>query len=398
MEQLKQFINVLKNNNEEKVSKVLGRPYDVNKSIANRNMFKRLAGQPMKKHQISFIDYLGYTQNIDILKKFAEYVDFDEKTKFCNALNGIIEANGVDLETINKDNCNKILNEALGNFQRNITEEQIKFFDAIITDNADKVEKLLKNNGALANAEYSNMSSLMIASELDYFNICELLIKFGADVNKENTDGFTALMAASARNEGTDIVNMLLNNSANINVQDKKGCTALMYAAQKDDTTIIKKLLECENIQVNLCDKEKETALMYAAKGGYCKTLKVLLKDERVWVNLQNMYGNTVLMLAVCCNCVKVVKTLLKNRNLRANTQNMYGNTALMLAAKENRIEIAKILLNRGVSLTLRNGVGKTALEVARKYCNREVADLILQKQMEGAAESLTTKSTSLEK
>ena len=57
------------------------------------------------------------------------------------------------------------------------------------------------------------------------------------------------------------------------------------------------------------------------------------------------------------------------------NYQASNGNTALHIAAREGKIEIAKLLLKHGWSLTKRNGMNETPIETAELYYKDRTAD-----------------------
>lgn len=60
-------------------------------------------------------------------------------------------------------------------------------------------------------------------------NVIKNLLSYGADVNAHDNDGMTALMHASAYDNGA-LIHALVTHGADIEAVDKKGNTALMYA------------------------------------------------------------------------------------------------------------------------------------------------------------------------
>jgi len=60
--------------------------------------------------------------------------------------------------------------------------------------------------------------------------LIELLLRRGAEIDKQNGKGGTALMGAAQ--EGHErAVELLLQRGAEVNKQNSDGCTALMFAA-----------------------------------------------------------------------------------------------------------------------------------------------------------------------
>jgi ankyrin repeat protein len=74
-------------------------------------------------------------------------------------------------------------------------------------------------------------------------NIIQLLLKYGANVNIQDTKGQTPLHYAISYNQAY-IAERLIQTGADVNIQDTKGQTPLHYAARYNQTHIAKILLE----------------------------------------------------------------------------------------------------------------------------------------------------------
>lgn len=73
--------------------------------------------------------------------------------------------------------------------------------------------------------------------------IARLLLENGANANKQNTAGETALMYA-ARSNNTSVAEELLEYVADIEAKNYMGMTALAYAARWGGTAVLRILLE----------------------------------------------------------------------------------------------------------------------------------------------------------
>ena len=112
----------------------------------------------------------------------------------------------------------------------------------------------------------SNRTALMYAvSDSDgHTDIVELLIKAGADVNRQDISKCTALMLTVTGYETkNEIVKLLLDAGAELNMQDRTGKTALMYACQYENNNIIKSLVDA-GADKSIKDNNGDTALYYA--------------------------------------------------------------------------------------------------------------------------------------
>ncbi|MBQ7154311.1 MAG: ankyrin repeat domain-containing protein [Synergistaceae bacterium] len=74
-----------------------------------------------------------------------------------------------------------------------------------------------------------NCGALLAALRRRKFDIAEMLIDAGADMDVQNPNGETALFLAADKND-VDVLKLLLRKGANPNIPDKKGSTPLMKA------------------------------------------------------------------------------------------------------------------------------------------------------------------------
>ena len=116
----------------------------------------------------------------------------------------------------------------------------------------------------------------MYATEREYIKIITKLIKYKANINIQDKYGWSALMIAS-NNNYLNIVNLLLKG--NNNLQNNFGETALIISSENGYLTIVKKLLEY-NISINLKNNNNNTAYIKACKNNY-KNIAIILKIYR---------------------------------------------------------------------------------------------------------------------
>ena len=134
--------------------------------------------------------------------------------------------------------------------------------------------------GPITSLKASNHNSLIWAGKLGHINEAKKLVKNGADVNKGDEIGMTALMSACRYNY-IDIAELLLENGADVNKGDEIGNTALIWAIFSHNVEIVQLLLEQDGIQVNKQDNYGYTPLIYACMWDQDKIVKLLLVDKR---------------------------------------------------------------------------------------------------------------------
>jgi ankyrin repeat protein len=109
-----------------------------------------------------------------------------------------------------------------------------------------------------------------------------LFIKMGANVNKTNYLGRSALMVA-ALGDHIDIVKMLVAAGADVNARNKVaepelGRTPLIYAVSGGDIEIVKYLV-AHGADVNGKDDDQSTPITYAAYDGDLEIVKFLVQS-----------------------------------------------------------------------------------------------------------------------
>ena len=125
-----------------------------------------------------------------------------------------------------------------------ILEDEDNFFDLVNFNRINKVRVILKYFPEYINIiDFTNNTPLLYAVHRNHTEIARILLNAGADLNFQNTVGFTALMFASL-NGNQQIIRMLLDAGAQLEMKDESGKTALMYARQNGNQQIIDLLLQ----------------------------------------------------------------------------------------------------------------------------------------------------------
>ncbi|GAI14151.1 unnamed protein product, partial [marine sediment metagenome] len=118
----------------------------------------------------------------------------------------------------------------------------------------------------------------------------------GADPNKVDQDGRTALMFASF-NGHTEIVRLLLDEGAELGIRDAMGRTALLYASTGPFAETVKLLLD-HHADPNIVDNDEQfSPLMHAAAEGQLEVAKLLL-DSGADPALKDIDGETAALFA----------------------------------------------------------------------------------------------------
>ncbi|HEX8775248.1 MAG TPA: ankyrin repeat domain-containing protein [Pyrinomonadaceae bacterium] len=144
-------------------------------------------------------------------------------------------------------------------------------------DNREMMLVLLHAGAEVNRQNRNGETALMFLSEGVSAETVRALIKAGADLEVKDDDGETALIMA-ARLDNTDVLKALISAGAKIEAKDEKGQTALMAAAREGLIDNVKALLEA-GAQINVRDEEEWTALRHAREDDEKEVMK-LLRDR----------------------------------------------------------------------------------------------------------------------
>jgi hypothetical protein len=106
-----------------------------------------------------------------------------------------------------------------------------------ISENAQEVDRLLRK-GANPNAKRKGTPALLCAAYWRYTDSVKLLLKRGARINAQDTDGNTALMFAAMQSD-IALAEVLLSQGANASPKNRKGKTARRIAQEQRDNVMI---------------------------------------------------------------------------------------------------------------------------------------------------------------
>ena len=210
---------------------------------------------------------------------------------------------------------------------------------------------------------FTDITKSLIENEVD---IVQYLVNIRADFDLQNKDGYLLIYAAE---QGyTDIVKFLIEQGADVNKSDKYGWTALAHAARKGHLDIVKYLVKSK------LDADK--ALIHVAIKGKLDVAKYLVEECKADIN--TVSGYTVLTYAIINKHIKMVEYLLKH-GADLNLQGDNGETALMYATKYGYTDIVTILLKYGANLNLQDNSGETALICATKRGYTDIVVILLK-------------------
>ena len=255
-------------------------------------------------------------------------------------------------------------------------------------------------------ADGTGLTALMAAATNLSKKSVEALINEGANVNAQDWQGCTALMAMFSCNiddkdeaRALACVELLLKAGADVNIISHDGesvlaLEALHYRPQSDLVKLLQSQAERNNTMAVSNDKsltnvdgstteecKRSYDLFESAKYGECKQLVDLIKAGADVNSVNPVDGRSALMTAVYKgnnNCVKLLIEL----GTDVNQMNEHSRPALILAAEKGNLNCMKELIAAGADVNIRMEkwlVKDTPLAVAAYHGNQDCVKLLIQ-------------------
>jgi ankyrin repeat protein len=219
---------------------------------------------------------------------------------------------------------------------------------------------------------------LHVASCSNLQSVVHHLLNNGADVNKQDNRGYTALQY-SAMYGHDKMTDTLLD----ANAKDKYGKSALILAAEHGNLGIIKLLLSRGATINETYNDDEESVLQVASGGGHLSLVRYLL-ESGADVNAKSGYYCTALQAAARSHhktSRAIVQFLLDNGAEVNITGGAYG-SALLAAASQiismNKNSIFDLLLRNGADVKAEGPQGNI-MHIAAYYGNTSIVKLYLR-------------------
>ncbi|XP_023317997.1 ankyrin-2-like [Trichogramma pretiosum] len=264
--------------------------------------------------------------------------------------------------------------------------KKIILCDPTNPDTAVALELLLKN-GADPNTIVVNEfdeTVLHFICNLPKFTrvqlkMIQILLKYKADVNIKDQDGYTPIMGSFRRTEDYNsrlkVFKLLLENGADVTLVNNEGDTVLhniyFYSVKNQNFIAIVELLLKSGVGVNIQNEYGYTALHIVVN--YCRDMRrieLLLKNGDD-PNIVHNNGGTPLH-TICCRTeltevhLEIIQLLIQYE-AEVNIQDKNGRSSIINLFRDTknyklRFEIFKILLKNGADVTLVDHGGHTIL------------------------------------
>jgi len=224
-------------------------------------------------------------------------------------------------------------------------------------------------------------TALMAASRFGFAQIAEVLLNAGAQIEKQDFRGATALFIA-AENRRADIVNLLLAHGAKPKHVSTDARTFLHAAVSGGDANLVKVAMQYP-YEINARSDYGDTPLLLASWMRRLDLVEMLI-EVGADVNVADQQGMTPLIAVVpdddwpACVDTKLVSFLIEH-GANVNAVDEKGETAIFGAAFYGDFETVKLLTAAGADVTHADQRGRTAISIAAECDHHDIADFLRQ-------------------
>ncbi|VDI79707.1 Hypothetical predicted protein [Mytilus galloprovincialis] len=225
------------------------------------------------------------------------------------------------------------------------------------------IAKRFLQSGAKCNMYSDSDSPLFAACSEGHTSIVIELLKFKANVNEKNRNGYAPLHIACG-NGHSEIVTHLLQVGANCNILTHDFDSPFHFACLQGNISIVTELLQ-HNAKISRTNTNGLSPLYVACHNGHYEIVQILLRIGAD-CNTHAITGDSPLMVACIGEYTSIVSILLQY-DANVNKKGNLGNTPLHAACYKGHYIIARQLLQVGADCNSEDKAGFSPLHIA---CN----------------------------
>lgn len=259
----------------------------------------------------------------------------------------------------------------------NANDDLVHFAEKGLVDN---VRHLIREGVDVNSRQNDGSTALHWAVLHDQADTVAALLDAGADPVALNRNGISPMFLA-VQNGNPAIVSELLDAGADPNTLSENGETILMTAAHTGRPDVVSLLL-ASGALIDARDPDfQQTALMIAVREGHDEVVDMLIRHG-ARVDARTRVGHEPAYLPPCkgtgCGSegVGINRSGVPHRGERHDKKG--GMTPLLYAARDGRLDAARLLVENGADLEIREANGITPLLMALLNNQLDVANLLL--------------------
>jgi ankyrin repeat protein len=256
---------------------------------------------------------------------------------------------------------------SLGQLTVQVSRTEHNIWAAAADGDLNAVRNELENRVSVNAKAECGLTPLHVATLFDQLATVDLLLSSGAEVSLTDGEGNTALHMAAFLGH-TDIVRALLKVGTDPAVRNHLGFSSVDNVAVKWSSGLETYYHNVEKVLSTSLDLERIQS----------ERPKILQLLSAANINTPDRTPTISLWQAVITgNTAAVEEHIVAATDLDAK-EDYGGSTPLILAAIFGKKEVARILIDAGADLELRNSKGSTALHQACFFCRPEIVEMLL--------------------
>ena len=242
-------------------------------------------------------------------------------------------------------------------------------------ENNNSLVRELLSSGADVNwrRDANGWSGLHFAARYNYGELLELLLaQTGVDVNIRDNDNETPLMVACSWGRENIVRRLSQVTDIQLNTGGYRGWTALHCAVLENKPACVSVLRGVAGVDWNVRNDFGDYPLTEAVESSHAECLQIILTVPEPHLDLRvtDPRGRNFAQIAVEGNREdrqRCVELLSGDRRVDWNIKNSDGDTPVMYCLKNNKIEMARCLINTpGVDLDTVDRDGRYLEDIAR--------------------------------
>lgn len=201
-------------------------------------------------------------------------------------------------------------------------------------------------------------------------------------------DGVTPLIQAAGIGS-QEVVELLLDYGANIHTTDHLERSALHSSVSSGHTEVVRALIR-RGADVNARHRgDAMYAVLDAVRFGHTETLHALLEAGARLSDVTTDEGYTALHIAASQGHLGLLRRLLnKNLSLDINAKTVEGSTPVNTATYAGRVDVVRMLLDRGANASIVDSAGWTPLHWAVEGNHPRIVKILFEHGADPSAES----------
>lgn len=185
------------------------------------------------------------------------------------------------------------------------------------------------------------------------------------DRSSQMVYGGETLLHLAVQYDRPAFISWLLAKGADPNRSNQQKVSPLHTCVTKEKySEALRVLLSYPKIDINIRDKRGQSPLHYCVNFNSIEVAQILIGDQRTDVNSADREGKSPLHWCAIYDILVIAQKLLDSKRTNVNVQDINNQTPLHCAVCNNRYTMAKMLIDKGAGVYVRDKNGQTPLEV----------------------------------